>query len=62
MSEQRSPSSPENVSQAAVPEVDTAVSLEQPAMNPDANLGIEAVVQIEIDQEAEDSAYGDSDS
>jgi hypothetical protein len=62
MSEQRSPLSPENVGQAAVPNVDIAASLEQPAVATDPNAEIEAAVPIEIDQEAEDSGYGDSDS
>ena len=62
MSEQRSPPNPENIGLAAVPDVDTAASLEQPAVATDPNAEIEAAVPIEVDQEAEDSGYGDSDS
>ena len=62
MSEKPTPSSSENVGQAAVQGVNTAASIQQPTIATDGNAEIEGAEPIEIDEAAGDSGYGESDA
>lgn len=62
MSEHLPQSSSENVDEAAVSGVDPMASDQRAAVTSDTNAQIAAAVPIEVDETAEDSGYGESDT